>query len=133
MPVSVFLARLLGPLLLLPGMLGLGVNLRAGALGTAATQKRERAMTKPLDAFLSDLLCTNRDDPANARYLVPLQNAEDEEMAHDMAAAIYSARAAEYFSDDITQEQVDRIFEQALIDSRRMLCDQDYARIFEGD
>jgi hypothetical protein len=85
--------------------------------------------TRRLDAFLSDLLCCHRDDPANARYLVPLENAEDEAMAHAMADVIYSARA-EDFSDYITQAQADRIYEQCLIDSRRMICDPDYERIF---
>jgi hypothetical protein len=86
--------------------------------------------TKRLDAFLSDLLSCHRDDPANARYCAPLANAEDEEMAHAMADAIYSARG-EDFSDHITEAQADRIYEQCLIDSRRMLCDGEYADIFE--
>jgi hypothetical protein len=30
--------------------------------------------------LLHDLLTTHRDDPANTRYLVPLDNPEDEEM-----------------------------------------------------
>jgi hypothetical protein len=87
-------------------------------------------MTQKLDAFVSDLLSTHPGDPANARYLVPLENPEEEKTAHGMAAAIYSARADD-FSDDITQEQADRVWEQCLIDSRRMLCDEDYARIFD--
>jgi hypothetical protein len=53
-------------------------------------------------------------------------------MAHGMAGAIYSARA-EDFSDDITPAQADSIYEQCLIDSRRMICDPDYERIFGGD
>jgi hypothetical protein len=78
--------------------------------------------TRRLDAFLSDLLSCHRDDPANARYCAPLANAEDEAMAHAMADVI---------CDHITQAQADRIYEQCLIDSRRMICDGEYAAIFE--
>jgi hypothetical protein len=81
------------------------------------------------DALVSDLLCTHPGDPANARYLVPLKDFEQEEMARTMADAIYSARA-DYFRDDITKQQADRVWEQCLIDSRRMLCDGDYMSIF---
>ena len=86
-------------------------------------------MTKELDAFVRDLLCTHPGDPANAQYLVPLEDSEQEEMAHGMADAIYGA-CAENFSDNITKEQADRVYEQCLIDARHMLCDEDYERIF---
>jgi hypothetical protein len=86
-------------------------------------------MTKELDAFVRDLLCTHPGDPANARYLVPLEDSEQEEMAHSMADAIYGA-FTDYFSDNTTQEQADRAYEQCLIDARHMLCDEDYERIF---
>jgi hypothetical protein len=85
--------------------------------------------SRMLTGLLADLLTTHRDDPANAQYLVPLEDAEDERLAHGMADAIYGAMA-EHFRDDITQEQADRAYEQALIDSRRMICDEDYLRIF---
>ena len=88
-------------------------------------------MTKKLDAFVRDLLCTHPGDPANARYLVPLSDPEEEEMAHSMADAIYCCGYAPDFSDDITKEQADRVWEQCLRDARRMLCDENYARIFE--
>jgi hypothetical protein len=88
----------------------------------------DNAMTKM--GLIHDLLSTHRDDPANAQlYLVPLENDRDEVMARAMADAIYSA-CAEHFTDDITQEQADRVYEQCLIDSRRMLRDEDYAPIF---
>ena len=87
-------------------------------------------MGKRLDTLLSDLLRTHPGDPANVPYLVPLHDAEAERLAHAMADVIY-IDAADYFSDDITQEQADRVYQQALIDSRRMICDEDYARIFE--
>ena len=48
-----------------------------------------------------------------------------------MADVIYSAEA-DYFSDKITKEQADRVWEQCLIDARRMLCDEDYLSIFVG-
>ena len=88
-------------------------------------------MTKRLpDAFVNDLLCSHPHDPANARYMVPHENPEDEEMAHDMADAIYEAYGADHFTDDTPQEVADRIYEQSLIDSRRMIVDKDYERIF---
>jgi hypothetical protein len=49
-----------------------------------------------------------------------------------MADAIYGAMA-EHFGDDITQEQADVVYEQCLIDSRRVICDEDYTRIFNGN
>jgi len=48
-----------------------------------------------------------------------------------MADAIYSCGYVPCFRDDITKEQADLVWEQCLIDSRRMLCDEDYMRIFE--
>ena len=81
-------------------------------------------------SLIQQLLTTNRDDPANARYLVPLPNADDEDEAYDMADVIYYA-CVEYFPADITMEEMDHVWEQALIDSRRMICDPEYLRIFE--
>lgn len=89
-------------------------------------------MAERLDAFLRDLLCSHPGDPANAPYLVPFHDIEAEALAHAMADAIYGSVAADYFSDDITREQADRVYQQALIDSRRMICDEEYARIFEA-
>ena len=86
----------------------------------------KRAMAERLDALLSDLLSTHPHDPANARYVVPLENPEDEEMARAAADATYEAYAADHFTDDTPQEVADRIYEQALIDSRRMIVDEDY-------
>jgi hypothetical protein len=85
-----------------------------------------------MDPLVEALLSTHPDDPANSRYVVPLTDPEDEAMAHSMADTIYSAMVDD-FSDDTTKEQADRIYEQCLIDSRRMLCDGDYADIFEED
>jgi hypothetical protein len=80
--------------------------------------------------FIQQFLPTNRDDPANARYLVPLPDADDEDEAYDMADEIYYA-CVPYFPADITMKEMDRAWEQALIDSRRMICDPEYFRIFE--
>jgi hypothetical protein len=88
-------------------------------------------MTNELDAFLRDLLCTHPCDPANARYLVPLEDSEQEKMTHIMADISYGAWV-EDLGDNITKEQADRIWEQCLIDARHMLCDEDYMRIFTG-
>ena len=87
-------------------------------------------MTRRIDALVHDLLHTHPGDPANARYLVPLEDAEQEQMAHAMADVICGAMAEENFSDNITKEQANRVWEQCLIDARRMLCDEDYMRIF---
>jgi hypothetical protein len=88
-------------------------------------------MTKPLDAFLCDLLSTHSHDPANARYLVPLENPEDEEVARDMADVNYHAHA-ECFTDRTTKEVADRVYEQCLIDARRMVVDKEYYRLILG-
>jgi hypothetical protein len=61
--------------------------------------------------------------------VVPLPNAEDEEMAHQMADWIYCARVDD-FCDDITIQEADRVWEQCLIDSRRMICEPEYEDIF---
>ena len=69
---------------------------------------------KKEDAFVNDLLLAHPGDPANARYLVPLEHTEQEELAHAMADFIYDAKV-DYFSDNITKEQADRVWEQCLI------------------
>ena len=82
--------------------------------------------------FFEHLMNTPRDDPQYARYLVPLPNAADEEMAESMADAIYCARK-DRFCADITEQEVDWVWEQCLIDSRRMLCEPEYMTIFAGE
>jgi len=82
--------------------------------------------------FFEQLMSTNRDDPQYARYLVPLPNPADEEMAESMADAIYCARK-DHFCADITEEEVDYVWEQCLIDSRRMICEPEYETIFAGE
>ena len=47
-------------------------------------------MTRRIDALVHDLLHTHPGDPANARYLVPLEDPEQESEAYSMADAIYS-------------------------------------------
>ena len=73
----------------------------------------------------TELLCTHRDDPANAQYVVPLDNAADEDTAHSMAEAVYCAYV-DHFSPDITEDEAEYVWQQCLIDMRRMLCDPDY-------
>jgi hypothetical protein len=90
----------------------------------------QRAWKTDTRAGRSPTLVPTGTDPANA-VSGPLVDTEQEELAHTMADVIYSPRADDFFSDDITQEQADRVWEQCLIDARRMLCDEDYARIFE--
>jgi len=50
-------------------------------------------------------------------------------MAHQMADWIYCARVDD-FCDDITIQEADRVWEQCLIDSRRMICEPEYEDIF---
>ena len=78
------------------------------------------------------LMRTPRDDPQYARYLVPLPNPADEEMAEDMAQAIYCA-CKDRFCTDITDQEVDWVWEQCLIDSRRMVCEPEYMTIFTDE
>ena len=80
-------------------------------------------------SFINRLLCTNRDDPQYARYQVPLVRVEDEQMAHAMADASYSA-CTDGFADDITKEEADQVWEQCLIDARRMICEPEYEDMF---
>jgi hypothetical protein len=86
-------------------------------------------MTKPLDAFLCDLLSTHPHDPANAQYLVPLQDPKDEETAQEMAGINYNAYAADYFTDATPPEVADARYRQFLIDARRMVVDEEYMRL----
>ena len=67
-------------------------------------------------AALNDDLTCNIHHPRNAIYRVPLSDPNDEDMAIAMADAI-SAEDPE-------------IFEQALIDARRMVVEPAYARLF---
>ena len=79
--------------------------------------------------FFDQLMLAPRDDPQYARYLVPLRNAADEETAHVMADMICGAYT-DRFCDDITKEEADRVWEQCLTDSRRMICEPEYEDIF---
>jgi len=79
---------------------------------------------------LSERLFCTPDDPQNARYWVPLQNAKNEEMARAMADVSYSA-VAERFAAETPQEEADRIYNQCLVDARRIICDGEYADIFK--
>jgi hypothetical protein len=79
--------------------------------------------------FIQQVLCTNRDDPLFARYLVPLPNPDEEEMAHAMADASYCA-CVDGFATDISKAEADAVWEQCLIDARRMICEPEYAEIF---
>lgn len=70
--------------------------------------------------LIDQLLCSHPDDPANARYKVPLPDPKDEETAHCMAEMIFlDPRAGSY--------------EQCLMDSRRMICEPEYLAIFTGE
>ncbi len=78
-----------------------------------------------------DLTC-DTSDPQNARYLTPFSDAKREERAYEMASLSYSA-ATDEFDDDTTQAEADKVFEQCIVDARRMLCDPDYMGLFGGD
>ena len=90
-------------------------------------------------------LAINRDwttdvaDERNARYLLPLNGTipcgaagqvRAEQMAEDMAEWVFSAIAAQRFSDATPDISADAAYFQALVDARRMVCDPDYARLF---
>jgi len=51
-------------------------------------------------------------------------------LAHGMADAIYGACMDEL--SDMTDAQADYVWEQCLINSRHMLRDEDYIRLFSG-
>jgi hypothetical protein len=75
------------------------------------------------------LLVTNSNDPANARYLVPLPNAEDESDANMYADCAYGV-ICDRFDPAITQAEAFLVWEQTLIDSRRRLCDPEYEAMY---
>jgi hypothetical protein len=79
-------------------------------------------------AGLNDDLTCDLWHPLNVAYRVPLSDAADEDMANAMADAIASAVAADHADDPAFD--CDKAFEQALTDSRRMLVEPQYARLF---
>ena len=68
---------------------------------------------------------SNQGDPRNARYLRPLPP-EDEELANGMADANFGAWVEEYERNGRAFDP-DKLFNQCLVDTRRMLCDREYA------
>ena len=68
-------------------------------------------------------LSVDRADPRNAKYLVPLDNEKDEDMARSMAECIVVMGCD---GDESRREQ-------ALIDLRRMVLDPDYEALFQID
>lgn len=77
-------------------------------------------------------LTTDIYHPRNVRYLFPFLDSGREEMSHAMADVSYSA-AADEFHHSTTQAEADQVYEQCLVDARRILCDPDYARLFGGE
>jgi hypothetical protein len=76
-------------------------------------------------AGLNPDLTTIMGDPRNVAYIGPLEDSDDEDMAEGMAAASYSSWRELRGDNDMG-------YEQCLVDARRMLCDQDYARLFRS-
>jgi hypothetical protein len=70
-------------------------------------------------------LSVDMNDPCNAPYLTSI-----EDLARSMADAIYSAKLEE-IDGDLTTEQDDALYEQCLVDSRRMLLDPEYLALCE--
>jgi hypothetical protein len=68
----------------------------------------------------------NMHDPRHAQYLRPLSIAADEEMAHEMAAAIYGPAVEERGASG-------EAYSQCLVDARRMLRDREYWGLFADD
>jgi hypothetical protein len=83
-------------------------------------------------AGLTPDLSVDWSDPSNARYLLPLDRKEDEEMAQDMAEAIYSA-VIDGIEGKVTEEVDVMTYNRALVDSRRMMLDREYYALFGGD
>ena len=79
-------------------------------------------------AGLNDDLTCDTWHPRNAIYRAPLSNPDDEHMANEMAAVILSAVAADHATEP--NFDCDETFTQALTDSRRMLCEPAYERLF---
>jgi hypothetical protein len=77
-------------------------------------------------AGLNHDLTTNMGDPRNVAYIGALERPDDEEMAVDMAAVIYSAWREQHGDDEMG-------FEQCLVDARRMILDDAYALLFSID
>ena len=81
-------------------------------------------------AALNPDLTTDMADPRNAAYVLPLGDIADEDLANSMAEASFGA-VADQHADDPTFDG-DLVYEQCLVDMRRMLRDPDYARLFGG-
>ena len=71
-------------------------------------------------------------DPRNEVYLIPCSKDEDEEMAQMMADGIYSYIVSKQFTDDTPEATANYAYFQAVVDSRRMLADPEYAHLFGG-
>ena len=113
-------------------MIALGTRIRQHGRIEMSVPKRANARPNELET------CTDMGDPANAHYLFPLENEKDEEDAWDMAEINYNVWA-ESFSDDITEAEAEQVFQQCVVDCRRMMFDREYGRQFglhqteEGD
>lgn len=73
-------------------------------------------------------LSVDTKDPRNARYLVPLPDADDEEAAHETAKWMFEAP----YDDGSGVKYNENTYYQCLVDGRRMRLDEEYANIFEG-
>jgi hypothetical protein len=81
-------------------------------------------------AILPDL-CVDTTDPRNARDLAPLANPADEDTARTMADVTFGA-ACDDLDDAVTAALADALYDQCLIDARRMQMDERYAQLI-GD
>jgi hypothetical protein len=76
-------------------------------------------------------------DPRNAKYLEPLPDGDeytDEAMANEMASISYNA-FIDMHADTPNFEQffdADGVYQQFLVDARRMLRDREYWKLFGG-
>jgi hypothetical protein len=78
-------------------------------------------------AGLNPDLTTTMGDPRNALYVFPLDNEADEDQATGMAEMVLGHRLDHDSADD-----TEMVFEQCLVDARRMILDEAYARLFRG-
>jgi hypothetical protein len=95
-------------------MIALGTRIRQHGRIEMSVPKRANARPNELET------CTDMGDPANVHYLFPLENEKDEEDAWDMAVINYNVWA-ESFSDDITEAEAEQVFQQCVVDCRRIV------------
>jgi len=81
-------------------------------------------------AALNADLTSDASHPQNAIYRVPLSSADDESLARGMADIVFGAVTEKYADEPGFDSE--KAFHQCLVDARRMVCEPDYERLFDG-